>query len=320
MNYITRKGGATVTVFVPYDCNNHCPFCINKAEYADRSKFKYEEVIRSIKIMSVMAPECDFVFTGGEPLANCLELEKMLIAVHQPETKHKVFINTTLPTTDEIGVLASYLNFWYKKGWITGVNVSRHLRKYVEECNDEIFDLLDFEPRINCVLYNLDLLDKDLNNKLINFVKRFREITGYIQFRKDYVVTTLENLYDEDGDEILNLLKETFVYKGSFGRYRMRVGYEFDFEGYKITYHKTLPYSKLPALYKEGTKDEIPRGDLQTNVGTFVLYDIIIKQDGSIKEDWDTCSSITFTNRKSDVIAKELNLNAYRKVKYEDYK
>lgn len=32
--YKTREGGATVTVFVPYDCNNHCPFCINKKEYA----------------------------------------------------------------------------------------------------------------------------------------------------------------------------------------------------------------------------------------------------------------------------------------------
>ena len=30
--YKTREGGATVTVFVPYDCNNNCPFCINKKE------------------------------------------------------------------------------------------------------------------------------------------------------------------------------------------------------------------------------------------------------------------------------------------------
>ena len=30
--YKTREGGATVTVFVPYDCGNHCPFCINKQE------------------------------------------------------------------------------------------------------------------------------------------------------------------------------------------------------------------------------------------------------------------------------------------------
>ena len=32
--YKTREGGATVTIFVPYDCKNNCPFCINKEEYA----------------------------------------------------------------------------------------------------------------------------------------------------------------------------------------------------------------------------------------------------------------------------------------------
>ena len=37
--YKTREGGATVTVFVPYDCKNHCPFCINKGEYADLTGF-----------------------------------------------------------------------------------------------------------------------------------------------------------------------------------------------------------------------------------------------------------------------------------------
>ena len=29
--YKTREGGATVTVFVPYNCLNNCPFCINKS-------------------------------------------------------------------------------------------------------------------------------------------------------------------------------------------------------------------------------------------------------------------------------------------------
>lgn len=303
MEYVTRTGGATVTVFVPYDCQNHCPFCINKDEYKDTSKFNMQEIIRSIRIMSVMTPECDFVFTGGEPLANCFELEKMLIAVQQPNTNHKVFINTSLPTTDEIGVLSSYLNYWKRSGMITGINVSRHLNKYVQECDDEIFDLLDFEPRINCVLYNLHLTDKNIKQKLIDFVNRFKDITSYIQFRKDYVVTTPSNLYDEEGDEILNLLKETFNYKGPFGQYRMRCGYEFDYEGYKITYHKTLPYSKI----------------YLTN-NSCVLYDIIIKQDGTIKEDWDTCLNVTDYNRKCDNLANELDLTAYRKVKFEEYK
>ena len=39
--YKTREGGATVTIFVPYDCKNHCPFCINKGEYADMTCLLY---------------------------------------------------------------------------------------------------------------------------------------------------------------------------------------------------------------------------------------------------------------------------------------
>lgn len=304
MKYITRFGGATVTVFVPYDCTNHCPFCINKAEYKDQSKFDLNKVIESIKLMSVMTPNCDFVFTGGEPLEDLNGLDRMLRAVHQKDTHHKVFINTTLPTNNYLPVtLARILNSWYHEGLITGINVSRHLNKYVQECNDDIFSMLDFEPRINCVLYTLNTQQKDIKQKLINFVERFKDITGYIQFRKDYVVTTLKNLYDEEKDDILNLLKDTFKYVCSFGRYRMRCGYEFDYNGYKITYHKTLPYSKI--IIDEDKA---------------VLYDIIIKQDGAIKEDWDTCSTNSFKDRKTDISANDLDLNEYRNVSYEEYK
>ena len=43
--YKTRERGATVTVFVPYDCKNHCPFCINKEEYADMTGFSLEKIV-----------------------------------------------------------------------------------------------------------------------------------------------------------------------------------------------------------------------------------------------------------------------------------
>ena len=65
--YKTREGGATVTVFAPYDCGNHCPFCINKGEYADTSCFSLDRIIKSIRTMDLITPNCDFVFTGGEP-------------------------------------------------------------------------------------------------------------------------------------------------------------------------------------------------------------------------------------------------------------
>ena len=42
--YMTREGGATVTIFVPYDCGNHCPFCINKEEYSCLDGFSAEKI------------------------------------------------------------------------------------------------------------------------------------------------------------------------------------------------------------------------------------------------------------------------------------
>ena len=293
MKYVTRNGGATVTVFVPYDCNNHCPFCINKAEYADMSNFSIKEIIRSIRIMDAMTPECDFVFTGGEPLANLEMLQMMLDVI--PNT-HKVFINTTLPTgkysEDDI---AKFLNLNYEQGKITGINVSRHLRRYVQECSDEIFNKIKFQTRINCVLY------KSFEpEEIIQFVERFKKYTTYIQFRRDYVITTPDNLYDTENDVILKCLKNSFKYVGELGQYRMRCGYEFSYKNYKITYHKTLPYSKI-----------------KLDDDTYVLYDIIIKQTGEIREDWDVCDSID--SRICNKIANKLDINAYKNVTFENY-
>ena len=95
--YKTRSGGATVTIFVPYDCRNHCPFCINKKEYADCTGFSVEAILRSIAVMDAITPECDFVFTGGEPFAQLGDLQRMLDVI--PGT-HKVYINTTFPVQE----------------------------------------------------------------------------------------------------------------------------------------------------------------------------------------------------------------------------
>ena len=95
--YKTREGGATVTVFVPYDCQNHCPFCINKQEYADCTGFSLEKIIDSIRTLDAITPRCDFVFTGGEPLADLDALQQMLDAI---PTTHKVYINTTFPVQE----------------------------------------------------------------------------------------------------------------------------------------------------------------------------------------------------------------------------
>ena len=126
--YKTREGGATVTVFVPYDCNNHCPFCINKKEYADCSGFSLDAILRSIHTMDEITPRCDFVFTGGEPLADLGSLQKMLDAI--PNT-HRIFINTTFPvqqkySADEMIAFTSQMAHLVSNAYIKSPTAGRH--------------------------------------------------------------------------------------------------------------------------------------------------------------------------------------------------
>ena len=282
--YKTRDGGATVTIFVPYNCHNHCPFCINKAEYEDMTGFSEEAICRSIRLMDSITPSCDFVFTGGEPFADMESLQRMLDCI--PVT-HKVYINTTLPvfeTQTEDDIVAFTQRNRHK---ITCINVSRHMQHYVEESNDQLLTRLAVPFRINCVLYKKYPVDQ-----LKPYLDRFIKIDGAsIQFRFDYTETTPENLYEEENDQILHDLKNIAEYTGLDGC-RMRCGFHFDYQGMELTYHKTLPYSTvIERDEKDGKNYDI-------------LYDILIKQNGAIHSDWD---------------GTPLDLDADRKVVFEPY-
>ena len=262
--YKTREGGATVTVFVPYDCRNHCPFCINKQEYADMTGFSLEKICASIRRMDAITPRCDFVFTGGEPMANLDSLQIMLDCI---PTTHRVFINTTLPVFEDQSPEDILAFFRRNKEKVTCVNISRHMQKYVEESPDELIGQLPVPARVNCVLWK-----HYPSQDLPAFVERWKGRHVSIQFRYDYTDTTPENLYREDDDHILHDLKKYFTYKGLEGC-RMRNGYHFEYDGVTITYHKTLPYSTIVETGPDGVTYDI-------------LYDIIIKQNGDIHSDW----------------------------------
>lgn len=262
--YKTRTGGATVTVFVPYDCNNNCPFCINKAEYADLSDFSADRICESIRAMDAVTPQCDFVFTGGEPLADLDSLGRMLACV--PGT-HRVFINTTLPVSARYSE-ADYVAFLNaRKGQITCINVSRHLYPFVEERNDSIFSQLEVPTRVNCVLFG-----DHAPERLRPFLRRFAAVNVPIQFRSDYTKTTPENLYDETDDAILRDLRSILTPTALYGC-RIRCNYEFSDGGHVVSYHKTLPYSTITETDAEGRTWDI-------------LYDVLIKQTGELHSDW----------------------------------
>ena len=282
--YKTREGGATVTIFVPYDCKNNCPFCINKEEYADMTGFSLENIVQSIRRMDSITPYCDFVFTGGEPFA---DIEKLQIMLDEIPTTHKVYINTTLPvsehqTEDDILAFAER-----NKHKITCINISRHVQKYVVESNDELLAKLPVPFRVNCVLYKNYPVDK-----LVPYMERFLKIPGAsIQFRFDYTATTPDNLYSQEDDKILQDLKKFTTYTGLDGC-RMRCGFHFDYKGMELTYHKTLPYSTIVET------------DPETGITYDILYDILIKQTGEIHSDW------------TGVV---MDVDAYEKVVFEPY-
>lgn len=282
--YKTREGGATITVFVPYDCKNNCPFCVNKEEYACMDGFSADNICHSLDKMHEITPNCDIVFTGGEPFANLETLQKMLD--HVPTTHH-VYINTTLPvsplvTEDDIVAFTEK-----NKHKISCINVSRHLQHYVQESNDALLGRLAVPFRINCVLYK-----HYPKEELVPYLERFRKIKGAtIQFRFDYTETTPDNLYVEDSDVILQDLKKIAKFTGLDGC-RMRCGFHFDYKNMELTYHKTLPYSTIIE------KDPV------SGVTYAVEYDILIKQTGSIHGDWDSTL---------------LDVEAYRHVTYEPY-
>ncbi len=282
--YKTREGGATVTVFVPYDCKNNCPFCVNKEEYACMDGFSAEKICTSIELMNKLTPHCDIVFTGGEPFANLATLQQMLDKV---ASTHKVYINTTLPVsplvTEEDIIAFTHKN----KDKITCINVSRHMQHYVQESNDELLAKIAVPFRINCVLYKHYPKDG-----IIPYLERFRKLPGAtIQFRFDYTETTPDNLYDEESDVILQDLHKLAEFTGLDGC-RMRCGFHFSYKGMELTYHKTLPYST------------IIEKDSQDGTTYAILYDILIKQTGAIHGDWDS---------------RLLDLDKYRSVSFEPY-
>lgn len=290
MYKIQDQNGATVTIFVPYDCNNNCPFCINKIEYEDKSNFSMDKILESIKTIHEITPNCNFVLTGGEPLAN---LEGFSILIKSIPKSHKIFVNTSLPSKND-NEFINLINFLNKfKDDVSCINISRHIHPYVEDFDPLYLKMLKIPYRINCVVQEVDIMENC--NNFLSYIIKLQNHTPWIQFRKDYTTITPENLYNAEDDIIFKTLKKIYKNHTSFNKEKIRIGYRFDSPKEKmknigvgnnclITYHKTLPYSKI--------EDEN---------GDYILYDIIIKQDGRVEDDWNNYGNI-------------LNLEEYKRI------
>ncbi len=212
-------------------------------------------------------------------------------------TTHKVYINTTLPVSEhqsEADILAFAERNRHK---ITCINVSRHMQHYVVESNDGLLSRLPVPFRVNCVLYKNYPAEQ-----LVPYMDRFRKLPGAsIQFRFDYTATTPENLYEEEGDKILQDLKKIARYTGLDGC-RMRCGFHFDYKGMELTYHKTLPYSTIvetdPATASpttSSTTSSSSRTATSTPTGTARVLDVDAYEKVGLSP---TICSVWFGSRK----------------------
>lgn len=263
MSYlVTNPKGATVTIFAPYDCKNNCPFCVNKKEYKDNPIFDIDKVEDSMMIMNVVSPNCDFVITGGEPLADLNLFDRIVSLVRKMNAAgahHKLFVNTTLPVkVEDIFRLNSYADV------ITGFNISRHIGKYTHENGRKLIDLLKIPVRINCVLYNV----KDVDG-IWDFID---EYDGYaIQFRENYLgiypynVYSPSKIFDALYDKFAEKIEDFTTYHYSKDTFRWSVEMVPN-----IYFHRTACFSTV------WTKD-----------GHQMVNDVIIDPRGEILSDWN---------------------------------
>ena len=247
-----------LTVFVPYDCRNKCPFCSSKETYMthrpsmDNVKYQLKRVLTEFDY-----PIKDVVFTGGEPMADVDGLKELIDLV---PSQYNIYINTTF-TNRNIDEFVAFINECSK---IKGINISRHSETYEQDCallcdiaTDDKISMIQKPVRINCVVKNQDI------SKVI---ERWNGTGVHLYFRKDFNIeqdfTELHNPYDE---LTMKLIAGGFTFK-SHTQCNVCDTTIFEKNGQIVAYHKGQKNSSIQ------TGEHLEINDLiidQTGVFTF---------------------------------------------------
>lgn len=219
---IYGRAEKTLTIFVPWDCDNSCKFCTTKHEY---NKIHSEEIV--MKNLENICTQLLFyissgffthiVFTGGEPFNNLSGLNRIIKTIKTADPTHKIniYINTTLSFKDSKldDVLKWILN---NKNDINGISISRPLGNGSFYKNENtILQTIEFGMK-----HGLDAFSEIKKNRIplfrlnayVNGIETEVEIKKYldrwtkkensgkyffkeISFRSDYTITTPETLH-----------------------------------------------------------------------------------------------------------------------------
>lgn len=260
MKYKIGRNNLAATIYVPYDCDNNCPFCTSKIEY--RQHFpNVGRIVQALKSLVDNPLIQDIVFTGGEPLAN-MTILKMLVDITRNKGKN-VFINTTFPKDSH-----NSLFYLLEEGNVSGINISRHESSYEQDSKlfyniapDWLISKISVPVKINAVVTNVD----SFITKLPTIINRWNKPNIRLCIRHDFRTTTFTNLHTLTDDPILNYLIQNYSFEShTFCDVCDTVNFE---EG--ISYHRGMEHSS------------IKMGD------TVIVNDIIVFPDGFIAYDWD---------------------------------
>ena len=260
MKYNIGRNNLAATIYVPYDCDNNCPFCTSKIEY--RQHFpNVGRIVQALKSLVDNPLIQDIVFTGGEPLAN-MTILKMLVDITRNKGKN-VFINTTFPKDSH-----NFLFYLLEEGNVSGINISRHESSYEQDSKlfyniapDWLISKISVPVKINAVVTNVD----SFITKLPAMINRWNKPNIRLCIRHDFRTTTFTNLHTLTDDPVLNYLIQNYSFEShTFCDVCDTVNFE---EG--ISYHRGMEHSS------------IKMGD------TVIVNDIIVFPDGFIAYDWD---------------------------------
>jgi len=262
MKFLVGRRNLACTIFVPFDCDNNCPFCTSKKMYKD-IELNQNKIIRQIEQLNENYDIVEYVLTGGEPFANLEETNKIINAMNK-----RCFINTTLPLVKNIEEVIDYINSEKK---IQGINISRHIgHEFSGVAGLYLIEKINKPIRINTVInknFSFDEFKK--------FVEKWGSNKRLINLRADY--TKLDTTSLKARDDVETFLSEEYIYNGSGGCLVCHSS-SFEADNCFIQYHRGLMFSSV----KMGDKTYI--------------NDVIITPDGNIYKDWDFKNDNEFNN------------------------
>lgn len=268
MEFVSGRSNFALTVFVPFDCSNNCPFCTTKKLYKDLPDPQTcIEEIEELLTKANTSPEIkDVVFTGGEPMGDIAVLKKFCKLV----SKKNVYINTSLIKSN----FFEFVKMVNSTDNIKGVSVSRHSDNANEIPCDVVEDwcLEAFEKpiRINVVIPS-DYTDiKDFIMFIENVLNRWAGQNVTVNFREDFRFVTPENLHTTSNDKVLALLQNYEYLSHSYCEVCDTLHFNNPANMKGFSYHRGLEHSSQNMRVKTIVSDAI---FLPSKNGYVLAYD-----------------------------------------------